>query len=67
MLRGHGTLYKYQVTSEQRDQPGLRLQPLSKVKVTKGSASFSDGLPPMSLTIYATYDLGPAERGVVAE
>jgi hypothetical protein len=62
-----GTLYNYQVTSEQRHQPALRIQPLSKVKVAKGSASFGDGLPPVSLTIYFTYDLSHTERGVVSE
>ncbi len=58
---------KYQVTAEQRDQSSLRIEPLSRVKLAEGTTSFSDSLPPMSLTIYSTYDLSHAQRGVVAE
>jgi hypothetical protein len=35
--------------------------------LTKGAANIPDVLPPMSLTIYSTYDLSHTERGVVAE
>jgi len=61
------TLRKYQVAAEQRDQPGLQIEPLSKVKLTKGAATEADVLPPLSLTIYSTYDLSHSRRGVVAE
>jgi hypothetical protein len=60
-------LQKYQVTAEQRDQSSLRIEPLNKVRLTKGAANIPDVLPPMSLTIYSTYDLSHTERGVVAE
>ena len=60
-------LQKYQVTADQRDQSSLRIEPLNKVRLAKGAANAADVLPPMSLTIYSTYDLGHAERGVVAE
>jgi hypothetical protein len=60
-------LHKYQVTSAQRDQPGLRIQPLGKVKVGQGAAAFADTLPPMSLTVYSSYDLAHSARGVTAE
>lgn len=61
------TLHKYQVTSEQGDQPGLRIEPLSTVTLTKGAAAFNDTLPPMSLTIYSSYDLRHAARGVIVD
>ena len=32
-----------------------------------GAATFSDELPPMSLTIYSTYNLGPTDKGIIAE
>jgi alpha-galactosidase len=60
-------LHKYQVTSEQRDQPTLRIQPLNRIELTKGAATFSETLPAMSLTVYSTFDLGHSARGVVVE
>jgi len=60
-------LHKYQVTSEQHDQPGLRVQPLGEEKLAAAPASFAGTLPAQSLTIYSTYDLSHAQRGVIAE
>jgi hypothetical protein len=60
-------LQKYQVTAEQRDQSSLRIEPLNKVTLTKGAANVADVLPPMSLTVYSTYGLSHAQRGVMAE
>lgn len=59
--------YKYQVTSEQRDQPGLRVRPLRRVKFLKGSASFTETLPAMSLTVFSTFKLKADDRGIIAE
>ncbi len=61
------TLCKYQVTSAQRDQPGLRIQPLNKIRVSGDSGNLVDTLPPMSLTVYSSYELSSDARGVVAD
>ena len=60
-------IQKYQITGEQRDQAGLQIEPLNKVKLTKGAAQIADVLPPRSLTIYSTYDLNHIDHGVFAE
>jgi hypothetical protein len=60
-------LQKYQVTAEQRDQSNLQIKPLNQVRLTQGAANVADVLPPMSLTVYSTYDRSHADRGVIAE
>ena len=64
---GARTLHKYQVAYEQRDQPDLRVEPVRRIRLTRASESFADSLPPTSLTVYSTYNLRHAARGVFAE
>lgn len=40
---------------------------MPKAQLKEGAAVFSDDLPPMSLTIYSTYNLGPTDKGIIAE
>jgi hypothetical protein len=60
-------LYKYQVTGQRRDQPGLMINPTHTIPITAGNAVFSDELPPMSLTIYSTWKLKHSDAGIVEE
>jgi len=60
-------LYRYQVTSQQKDQPGLRIVPVPKTRLQAGAADFNDELPAMSLTIYSTYHLGATDQGIISE
>jgi hypothetical protein len=62
-----GKLHKYQVTPAQRDQPGLEINPVSQLKLTAGAGTFTETLPPSSLTIYSSYRLKHSDRGVTAE
>ena len=61
------TLYKYQVTMRERDQVNLRIEPLAKMKLTKGAGGLVETLPPMSLTVYSSYDLRHTDAGKIAE
>jgi len=63
---GHA-LHKYQVTGEQKDRPDLQIDPLRTVRITRGSAAFSDRLPPMSITIYSTWKLAHPTSGIVED
>ncbi len=60
-------LFKYQVSEKDRDQPGLRLRPLSSVRANHGVVVYSDTLPPMSLTVFSSYNLHADTRGIIAE
>ena len=60
-------LYQYRVTSAQRDQPGLQIDPLCRLDMPKPGQSFSDTLPPMSLTIYSTFKLAHGRRGIISD
>ncbi len=60
-------LHQYQITSLQKDNSGLKILPMPKAQLKEGAAVFSDDLPPMSLTIYSTYNLGPTDKGIIAE
>ena len=55
------------MTSRQKDNPSLKILPMPKARLKAGAAIFSDDLPPMSLTIYSTYNLGPTEKGIITE
>jgi hypothetical protein len=60
-------LFQYQVTSRQKDNASLKIAPVLKVRLKTGEAAFGDEVPPSSLTIYSTYDLGFTDKGVIAE
>ena len=60
-------LYRYQVTPQQKDRPGLKLAPTRNVRLKAGEATFDDELPAMSLSIYSSYNLGPTDKGIVVE
>ena len=66
-LKKETTLYKYQVTSEQKDNPGLIIEPLNGINLNPELNAFSDELPASSLTIYTTYRLEHRDWGVIAE
>jgi hypothetical protein len=57
--------YKYQVTAEQRNQPGLRIAPVAKLYLKTGE--FSTILPPMSLTVFSTFRLAHSAPGIIAD
>jgi len=38
-----------------------------KVRLKKGEAAIVDDVPPSSLTIFSTYDLGIRDKGIIAE
>ena len=58
-------LYEYQVTAAERDQPGLRIEPVAKVHLNKGE--FDTALPPLSLTIFSTFHLAHRRPGIVMD
>lgn len=60
-------LYKYQVTGEQRNKPELKIDPLRAAAITAGTAAFSDVLPPMSVTLYSTWNLKHSDRGIMED
>lgn len=60
-----GALYEYQVTAAERDQPGLRIEPVAKVHLNKGE--FDTALPPLSLTIFSTFHLAHRRPGIVTD
>ena len=60
-------LYQYRVTSAQRDQPALRIEPLCRLEAPKTGQTFADTFPPMSLTLYSTFKLAHASRGVIRD
>jgi len=60
-------LHKYQVTGDQRNQPGLKVNPIRTAAITAGNAHFSDELPPMSVTIYSTWKLKHSDPGIVED
>jgi hypothetical protein len=60
-------LFRYQVTPQQKDNANLKVMPVPKVRLKAGAATFGDELPPMSLTIYSTYNLSPTDKGIIAE
>jgi hypothetical protein len=60
-------LFKYQVSEKDRDQPGLLVGPVSSVAAKHGRLAHSDTLPPMSLTLFSSYNLDAKARGIIAE
>jgi len=59
--------YKYQVVAEQKDRPGLKINPLNATAIHHGHATFLDSLPPMSLTVFSTWKLKHSARGIVED
>ena len=55
------------MTSRQRDNPNLKIVPRLKARLKAGAAIFCDDLPPMSLTIYSTYNISSTDKGIIAE
>jgi hypothetical protein len=60
-------LYKYQVSSADRDQPGLKIQPGRVPRLTSEPGSLHDPLPAKSLTVLSTYKLSANAPGVISE
>lgn len=66
-LPGSLKLYQYRITPSMRDRADIKLKPEARFKVRPGHASFNDGFPAQSITVYSTYKLGPRDKGVQAE
>jgi hypothetical protein len=60
-------LYKYQVTGEQKDRPELKINPLRAAAITAGKVVFSDKLPPMSVTVFSTWNLKHSAPGITED
>jgi hypothetical protein len=60
-------LNRYQVTSKQRDNPDLRIDPLQRFGPVKQGGKISMVLPPFSLTILSTYRLHHGDSGVISD
>jgi len=60
-------LFHYQVTSEDRDNPGLAIHPLGAFRIASGGVALFQKLPPMSLTLLSSYRLRPDSHGVIHE
>jgi hypothetical protein len=60
-------LFMYQISSEERDQPSLSIEPRNTVRTAKGRLALFQTLPPMSLTLFSSYHLRPKDRGIVKD
>jgi hypothetical protein len=60
-------LFHYQVTSEDRDNPGLAIHPLGAFRIANGGVALFQKLPPTSLTLFSSYRLGPESHGIIHE
>ncbi|MHC1763075.1 MAG: hypothetical protein AB9869_02045 [Verrucomicrobiia bacterium] len=58
-------LYKYQVTAAERDQPTLRIDASAKLHLTAGE--FDTTLPPLSLTIFSTFQRAHRRPGIITD
>lgn len=58
-------LHKYQVTAAEKDNPRRQVAPA--VAIPPGAGAFRQTLPPMSLTVFSTYQLGPAQAGITTD
>jgi hypothetical protein len=58
-------LFEYRVTGADRDQPSLRIDPVGKVHGKPGA--FETALPPMSLTIFSTFNLAHTRPGIIGD
>ena len=56
-----------QVTGEQKDRPELKINPVGRVPIVAGRALFSDELPPMSVTLFSTWNLKHSSRGITPD
>ena len=66
--RSHGdSACGNQVTGEQKDRPELKINPVGRVPIAAGRALFSDEFPPMSVTLYSTWNLKHSSRGITAD
>ncbi len=62
---GVSKLFKYQVTSAERDRPELQIRPRETFRTPSENATFELTLPPMSLTVLSSYCLAANAPGVV--
>jgi hypothetical protein len=60
-------LYRYAVSTADRDQASLRIEPKSKATLAEKASIVSERIPPSSLTIYTTYHLAHADAGIIAD
>jgi len=57
-------LQRYSLTREAEDKVHVELRPERTLEVTK---TLTDHIPPMSIVVYSTYNLGPADPGLITE
>ncbi len=60
-------LYRYAVSSADRNRADLRIESDRNIDLSVGKAIFTDRAAPLSLTIYTTYKLRHAEPGITIE
>jgi len=60
-------LYRYGVTTQDRDRADLQIAPQRDFPQTADQPTLRDQLAPRSVTVYSTYQLAPADPGIVAE
>jgi hypothetical protein len=61
------TLYRYRVDQSQRDRADVSIDPQTQYRLSPSGHAIQDRLPPMSLTIYSTYNRSHSDDGVMAE
>jgi hypothetical protein len=61
------SFYQYQVTSADRDQPNLEINPVHRISLRKDQETFPSILPPMSLTNFSTFNLRHSDRGIIVD
>ncbi len=60
-------LYRYGVSEADRDRADLKIEPAGDFPLSADATTFTDRLPPSSLTIYTTYKLVHSAPGIIAE
>lgn len=57
-------LYKYQISTGQRDRADLKIDPVRELSLSSGAGTFRDILPASSVTIFTSYRLAHSDPGV---
>jgi hypothetical protein len=59
------TLYRYRVSSKERDRPNLKIEPEKEFLTGDRGGIMRDALQPMSITVYSSYHLLDSDKGVI--
>ena len=60
-------LDRYGVSQADRDRADLQIESTDGLSLTADATTFTDRIPPSSLTIYTTYKLTHSEPGIIAD